>query len=37
MTWEATELVKPLTFQALTGNPVVTEMFELRRYPVLLM
>ena len=28
MTWEATELVKPLTFQALTGNPVVTEMFE---------
>jgi phosphopantothenoylcysteine decarboxylase/phosphopantothenate--cysteine ligase len=28
MTWEATELVKPMTFQALTGNPVVTEMFE---------
>jgi phosphopantothenoylcysteine decarboxylase / phosphopantothenate---cysteine ligase len=28
MTWEATELVKPLTFQALTGNPVVTGMFE---------
>jgi phosphopantothenoylcysteine decarboxylase/phosphopantothenate--cysteine ligase len=28
MTWEATELVKPLTFQALTGNPVVTEMFK---------
>jgi phosphopantothenoylcysteine decarboxylase/phosphopantothenate--cysteine ligase len=28
MTWEVTELVKPLTFQALTGNPVVTEMFE---------
>ena len=28
MTWEATKLVKPLTFQALTGNPVVTEMFE---------
>jgi phosphopantothenoylcysteine decarboxylase/phosphopantothenate--cysteine ligase len=28
MTWEATELVKPLTFQALTGNPVVTDMFE---------
>lgn len=28
MTWEATELVKPLTFQALTGNPVVTKMFE---------
>jgi phosphopantothenoylcysteine decarboxylase/phosphopantothenate--cysteine ligase len=28
MTWEATELIKPLTFQALTGNPVVTGMFE---------
>jgi phosphopantothenoylcysteine decarboxylase/phosphopantothenate--cysteine ligase len=28
MTWEATQLVQPLTFQALTGNPVVTEMFE---------
>jgi phosphopantothenoylcysteine decarboxylase/phosphopantothenate--cysteine ligase len=28
MTWEAAELVKPLTFQALTGNPVVTGMFE---------
>jgi len=28
MTREATELVKPLTFQALTGNPVVTGMFE---------
>ena len=28
MTWEATQLVRPLTFQALTGNPVVTEMFE---------
>jgi phosphopantothenoylcysteine decarboxylase / phosphopantothenate---cysteine ligase len=28
MTWEATELVKPMTFQALTGNPVVTGMFE---------
>jgi phosphopantothenoylcysteine decarboxylase/phosphopantothenate--cysteine ligase len=28
MTWEATQLVQPLTFQALTGNPVVTDMFE---------
>ena len=28
MTWEATELIKPITFQALTGNPVVTEMFK---------
>ena len=28
MTWEATQLVQPLTFQALTGNPVVTYMFE---------
>jgi phosphopantothenoylcysteine decarboxylase / phosphopantothenate---cysteine ligase len=28
MTWEATELVKPMTFQALTGNPVITEMFK---------
>ena len=28
MTWEATELIKPMTFQALTGNPVVTEMFK---------
>ena len=28
MTREAAELVKPLTFQAMTGNPVVTEMFE---------
>ncbi len=28
MTREAAELVKPLTFQALTGNPVVTGMFE---------
>lgn len=27
MTKEATEFVKPLTFEALTGNPVVTEMF----------
>ena len=28
MTWEATQLVQPLTFQALTGNHVVTDMFE---------
>ena len=28
MTWEATQLIQPLTFQALTGNPVVTDMFE---------
>jgi phosphopantothenoylcysteine decarboxylase/phosphopantothenate--cysteine ligase len=28
MTWEATQLVQPLTFQALTGSPVVTDMFE---------
>jgi phosphopantothenoylcysteine decarboxylase/phosphopantothenate--cysteine ligase len=28
MTWEATQLVQPLTFQALTGYPVVTDMFE---------
>jgi len=28
MTWESTQLVQPLTFQALTGNPVVTDMFE---------
>lgn len=28
MTWEATKLIKPITFQALTGNPVVTEMFK---------
>jgi phosphopantothenoylcysteine decarboxylase/phosphopantothenate--cysteine ligase len=28
MTWEATQLVQPLTFQALSGNPVVTDMFE---------
>lgn len=27
MTWEATEFVSPMTFEALTGNPVVTEMF----------
>jgi phosphopantothenoylcysteine decarboxylase/phosphopantothenate--cysteine ligase len=27
MTWESTQLMQPLTFQALTGNPVVTDMF----------
>lgn len=27
MTWEATEFVSPVTFEALTGNPVMTEMF----------
>jgi phosphopantothenoylcysteine decarboxylase/phosphopantothenate--cysteine ligase len=27
MTWEANEFVSPMTFEALTGNPVVTEMF----------
>lgn len=27
MTWEATEFISPITFEALTSNPVVTEMF----------
>ena len=27
MTWEATEFVSPMTFEALTENPVVTEIF----------
>lgn len=27
MTWEATEFISPKTFEALTGNPVIIEMF----------
>ena len=28
MTKEAEELVRPIVFQALSGNPVVTDMFK---------